>query len=126
MSDWLVEFTASGNPPSKSNSYRIVTIPNRGASLAKSSELKRWEELFALQIPPEAKRLNIEKTMRVEMDAYFPSWRSDLDNVTKAPLDVLQRHGVIKNDNRIIELYCRKFIDKENPRLEIKIKTLGA
>lgn len=124
--EWLVNFEAVGNPPAKSNSYRIVTIPGRGSSLAKSSELKRWEEVFGLQIPPEAKRLNIEKPMHVEIDAYFPSWASDLDNVTKAPLDVLQRHRVIKNDNRIIKIKLQKFIDKENPRIHVRIKTLGA
>lgn len=119
-----IEMTIKGEPPSKSNCYRVVIIKKHG-SLAKTTALKHYEKIFQLQIPPEYSQLLIEKTVRVEIDCYYKSMRRDLDNAAKAILDCLQHGKVIKNDNKVIELMMRKFIDKENPRAEIKITVLG-
>jgi Holliday junction resolvase RusA-like endonuclease len=127
-----IKMTIKGQPPSKSNLYKIITFhPKKGSgkkphsSLAKSGDLKKYEELFLLQIPPHYRGLMIEKVMRVEIRCYFRTMSNDLDNAAKGILDCLQHGRVIANDNRVIELEMRKYIDKEEPRAEITIKTLG-
>jgi len=119
-----VEFTIKGQPPSKSNCYRVITINGHG-SLAKSKKLVDYEKFFLLQIPPMYSGMMIEKTMRVEIDCYYKTMKPDLDNSAKTILDCLQKGRVIRNDNRVIELMMRKYIDKIRPRAEIKIKVLG-
>jgi len=40
----------------------------------------------------------------------------------KIVLDCLQRVKAIKNDNKTVGLFIRKFLDKLNPRIEFEIK----
>jgi crossover junction endodeoxyribonuclease RusA len=42
--------------------------------------------------------------VRVQLTLGPRDKRRDLDNCAKAPLDLLQRHGVIKNDSQITDL----------------------
>lgn len=113
-------FTILGQPPSKSNCYRVVRIGGHG-SLAKSKELKAYETLFSIQIPPWCRGRLLAEPMRVELDCYFKTMANDLDNAAKGVLDCLQQGEVIKNDNKVMELMMRKFVDKKNPRAEITI-----
>lgn len=113
--------TILGNPPSKSNSYKIITINGHG-SLAKTQPLKKYEEAFFWQVG-EIRGKMIEVPFEFYIDVYFPSNRSDLDNSLKIILDCLQKSKVIKNDNLCSLIFARKFIDKNNPRIEFKIKT---
>ena len=120
--------TVKGNAPSKSNCYFIIT--KKGAngkyhgSLAKSSSLTKYEESFIWQAG-HLRDLMINEPFDFDIDVYYPSKRSDLDNSLKAVLDSLQRIKCIKNDNNCAKIVARKFIDKENPRVEITIKTIG-
>ena len=100
----------NGVAPSKPNCMKIVSINGHGC-LAKTSALKLRD-------------LNINEPFEFYIDVYYPSKRSDLDNVLKLQLDVLQRIKCIKNDNNCCLIHARKFVDKENPRVEITIKTL--
>lgn len=81
--------------------------------------------MFLLQIPAHYRGLMIHKVFRCDIKFYFRSMASDLDNGWKCTLDCLQYGKVIKNDNLMIEQGGFKFIDKESPRLELMIKTLG-
>ena len=111
-----------GNAPSKANSYKIVSINGHGC-LAKTHSLKKYEESFIWQAG-KLRDLNINEPFEFYIDVYYPSKRSDLDNVLKLQLDVLQRIKCIKNDNNCCLIHARKFVDKENPRVEITIRTL--
>lgn len=111
-----------GNAPSKANCYKIVSINGHGC-LAKTSALKKYEESFIWQAG-NLRDLNINEPFEFYIDVYYPSKRSDLDNVLKLQLDVLQRIKCIKNDNNCCLIHARKFVDKENPRVEITIRTL--
>jgi len=108
-----------GNIPSKSNSYRIIKL-GKHASLTKTKKLKDYENSFYLQCK-EYKNKNIEGEFRFECDVYYDSKRPDLDGSFKAVLDCLQKVKAFKNDNKCVEIFARKFKDKENPRIEFKI-----
>lgn len=108
-----------GQPPSKSNLYRIVTINGHG-SLAKTSALREYEKKFYLQCGAYRDR-NISGFFKLEVDVYFQSNQPDLDNSLKCLLDCLQTVRAIKNDRQCTEIQARKFIDKNNPRIEFTI-----
>lgn len=121
----MIEGKILGNAPSKSNCYRIISMPGKNgkkghASLAKTSALKKYEDNFYMQVGKYRGAL-IEEYFNFEIDVYYPSNRSDLDNSLKVVLDCLQKAKVIKNDNKCTQIIARKFIDKDNPRIEFKI-----
>lgn len=107
------------NPPSKSNSYRIIRINGHG-SLAKTSALKAYEKSFYLQCN-HYRNKGIEGLFELHIDAYLSSQRQDLDNVLKGVLDCLEQCGAVKNDRNCTKIVANKFIDKEKPRIEFKI-----
>ena len=109
-----------GQPPSKSNAYRIITIHGHG-SLAKTQATKKYEESFFMQCG--IRNANIDKRFKLTMDVYFSSDRPDLDNSCKVVLDSLQQCHAIKNDRLCSEIHARKLIDKDNPRIEFVIET---
>lgn len=111
-----------GTPPSKSNSYRIVTF-NGHASLAKTKAMKQYEESFLWQVGG-IRDAKIDVPFEFYVDVYFPSKRSDLDGMLKGVMDCLQKANVIKNDNNCSLIHARKFIDKDNPRVEFRIITI--
>ena len=114
--------TIQGTPVSKSNAYRIITI-NGHASLTKTTAMKRYEESFLWQVGS-IRDANISVPFEFYLDVYFPSKRSDLDGCLKGILDCLQKAKVIKNDNNCCLIKARKFIDKDNPRIEFKLVTI--
>ena len=60
---------------------------------------------------------------RVELFAYFDSWRRDLGNVEKATMDaIIPVLG--GNDNRVVETHLYRYIDKNNPRLDVIVTTV--
>ncbi len=111
--------TIYGNPPSKSNSYRIITIKGHG-SLCKTKALTQYEKDFYIQCN-HYRNKNIEGYFEFHIDVYYPSQRSDLDNSLKCCLDCLQKVGAVKNDNLCIKIVAQKFLDKLNPRIEFEI-----
>ena len=111
-----------GTPPSKSNAYRIITIGGH-ASLAKSKAMQVYEESFLWQVGG-IRDAEVSVPFEFHVDVYFPSKRSDLDGMLKGVMDCLQKAKVIKNDNNCCLIHARKFIDKENPRVEFKIVTI--
>lgn len=112
----------TGTPPSKSNAYRIINIHGH-ASLTKTKAMHAYEERFLWQVG-NIRDANISVPFEFYLDVYFPSKRSDLDGCFKGVLDCLQKAKVIKNDNNCCLIHARKFIDKENPRVEFKIVTI--
>ena len=119
-----MEYTAKikGAPVSKSNSYRIIRV-NGHSELSKSDAMKRYEEAFMWQVGA-IRGANIKSMFEFYIDVYYPSKRSDLDGCLKAVLDCLQKAKVITNDNNCCLIHARKFIDKDDPRIEFRIVTL--
>ena len=110
-----------GDVPSKANSYKIITIGGH-ASLSKTKVLKEYEKSLYLQCP--YRGLNITTFFTIDMDVYYANNRKDLDGSFKILLDSLQQCGVIKNDRECVEIHARKLIDKNDPRVEITIRTI--
>lgn len=117
----VYEFIVMGQPPSKSNCYRIIKLGNHG-SLAKTPALKAYESTFFTQVPGNIREINLTSELDITLHCFFSSKRPDLDNAAKAILDCLQKAKVIKNDNLVYKLLMTKAIDKLNPRVEIIIK----
>ena len=113
--------TIYGQPPSKSNSYKIITI-NGHSKLGKTDTTKKYELNFFMQCT--LRKKGICKRFKLIIDIYFQSDRSDLDNALKIVLDCLQTSESIKNDRLCSEIYARKFIDKKNPRIEFTVEEL--
>lgn len=108
-----------GNPPSKSNCYKVVTFHGHG-SLAKTKALKEYEQQFFLQCG-RYRDANIREYFKIDIDVYYASQRPDLDNAMKVILDCLQACKAIENDRWLVELHARKFVDKYDPRIEFTI-----
>ena len=110
--------TIYGVVPSKSNSYRI-----NGRFIYKTKALKDYEASFIEQCKV-YKDANIEGNLRIDIKVYYPNRKSDLDGVTKAVLDLLQKVNAFDNDNKVAELFLKKGLDKENPRIEFSIQVV--
>jgi Holliday junction resolvase RusA-like endonuclease len=72
----------------------------------------------------------------VEIDSYWPRQRAlpraiglalgDVDAPLKLTLDALQQASVLDDDARVVEVRARKFIDKLNPRIEMRVRPATA
>ena len=94
-----------GQPPSKSNQYRIITLHGHG-SLAKTSAMKAYEKKFYLECGAYRNR-NISGFFELYVDVYF------------------QTCNAIKNDRNCVKIVANKFIDRVRPRIEFTIKEVG-
>lgn len=109
-----------GQVPSKSNGYRSIFV-NGQNRLVKSKQITAYEKSFYLQCNI-YRNLEICKFFEFYADIFFQSRKSDLDGCTKILLDCLQKVKAIKNDNKCVKIFLRKFIDKNNPRVEFILK----
>lgn len=114
-----MEQVIRGQVPSKSNCYKVITIKGHG-SLAKQANLKAYEKSFYLQCNIYRDK-NIKGLFGLEIDVFNSSQRPDLDNAFKVVLDCLQNCKAIENDRNCVEIIARKFVDKDNPRVEFTL-----
>ncbi len=111
-----------GNPPAKSNCYMPIVIPAKPGQKARATmittgNLKKYEKDFYIQCN-HYRNANIDEYFELDMDVYFPTQRSDLDNSLKVVLDCLQKVHAFSNDNLCTRITVRKFLDKLKPRIE--------
>lgn len=111
-----------GNVPSKSNSYRIG-VANGRHTLIKTDALRKYEKLFYIQCRNRNAMISGYFGLRVKV--FYASQRLDLDNSLKIILDCLQSARVITNDNRCVHIEADKYLDKENPRIELELWELA-
>ena len=111
-----------GQPPSKSNCYRIVKIGGH-ATLTKTQALRKYESAFFLQCSLRGKDINT--WFELYLDVYFASNRPDLDGALKVILDCLQTCKAIRNDRLCVKIVAQKFVDKERPRIEFELRTVN-
>ncbi|WP_442878982.1 RusA family crossover junction endodeoxyribonuclease [Bacteroides sp.] len=107
-----------GKVPSKSNCYKIITISGH-ASLGKTKGLKDYEKSFYIQCSERNRNINGFFELRVKV--FHENMRPDLDNSLKIILDCLQACKVIKNDRNCVKIVAEKYVDKNEPRIEIEL-----
>lgn len=134
-----ISFTILGEPASKANSRKIVTIADRPSSI-KSDKARSYEKAALQQIPPRF-RVQLTGPVRATLRIFYASERPDLDE--SIVLDVLQdryksvkqgdtktrvlvQKGVYVNDRQVREKHVYHGIDRKNPRVEITIEPVQA
>jgi Holliday junction resolvase RusA-like endonuclease len=107
-----------GEPASKSNSRRLVTIRGQ-ARLIKSQKALDYVAVVRATHPPLSPLL--EGDLRMTADVYYASRRPDLD--VSLILDALQ-DIVYRNDRQVREMHLYHHLDRENPRAEITLEEM--
>lgn len=109
-------FTINGEPASKANSRRLVTIKGRPAFI-KSAKALAYVKSFQAQCP-QMGDLMLEGDLEARIKIYYASRRPDLDE--SVILDCMQGF-IYKNDRQVRRKVIEWGLDKENPRAEIVI-----
>jgi Holliday junction resolvase RusA-like endonuclease len=107
-------------PVSKSNSYKVT----KSGRLRVSKEVEVFESFFIKLLPEEVANANIENPFCLELDLWVQNKAQDLDNLAKSILDCLETAGAFENDNLCYRLIMNKFIDKNDPRIKLKLYEL--
>lgn len=113
-----MKITLCGNPISTNELYRrhghIIYMSNKG---------KRMKESYQWQAKTQCRGFKcLTEPFKVGIKLYFgDNRRRDIDNYNKILLDSLS--GIIwKDDRQIQKMSIEKFVDLENPRIEIEVK----
>lgn len=111
-----VSFVIFGEPASKANQRKLVTIKGRPAFI-KSQKARDYVEAFKKQCPSLGDQM-LEGELYVRMTIYYASRRPDLDE--SVILDCMQ-DLIYKNDRQVREKHIYWGLDKDNPRSEIEV-----
>jgi Holliday junction resolvase RusA-like endonuclease len=130
----MLRFTIQGEPASKANQRKLVTLKGKPA-LIKSPKALDYVQSALLQIPMAA-RQRLEGPIEVHMRIFYRTEKPDLDE--SVILDVLQdqwarvngqriliQSGVYRNDRQVRRKVIEHGIDKQRPRAEISIQSLN-
>ncbi len=113
-------FVILGEPASKANQRRLVTIKGRPAFI-KSAKANDYAKSFAAQCAEQAAKQGIiptTKDVRVELVIHYSSRRPDLDE--SVILDAMQ--GIVyANDRQVRQRAAYWALDKEMPRAVIRV-----
>lgn len=109
-------FVIFGEPASKANSRRLVTIKGRPSSI-KSQKALDYVSAFKIQCANQVKAMT-SADVRVEMVIHYSSRRPDLDE--SVILDAMQ--GIVyANDRQVKQREVYWALDKELPRAVIRV-----
>jgi Holliday junction resolvase RusA-like endonuclease len=113
-----VRLILHGEPASKANSRRLVTIRGQ-ARLIKSQKALDYVAAVKRTYPPLVPLL--EGDLRMVADVYYATRRPDLD--ASLILDALE--GIAyRNDRQVREMHLYHHLDRENPRAEITLEEM--
>tara|TARA_R100000315_G_C5230964_1_gene141991 strand:- start:1527 stop:1901 length:375 start_codon:yes stop_codon:yes gene_type:complete len=112
-------FIVHGEPASKSNSRKLVTIKGRPAFI-KSDKARKYVKQFEEQCPQMGDSMFLDD-VEVEMTVFYASRRPDLDE--SVILDCMQGF-IYKNDRQVKRKVVTWGLDKENPRSEITVRLM--
>ncbi len=124
-------------PPGINQSYKIIKVRTKASryahTLSSSDSLAQFKHdahnallfkrsSFQWDVIQDIGASNTKIPLSVELDFYFVTlWTRDIDGGIKAALDVsFDFMGL--NDNLIVDLRVGKYVDRQNPRCEIKVK----
>jgi len=122
-----MKLTLIGDPRTKKNSQRLITVNGRHIPLT-SKAYAEYREGCLKQITGTRRLLNINFPVNVKVLYYMRTRRKvDLLNLLEATCDILVDAGVLEDDNsRIVAGHdgSRVLYDKDNPRAEIEITVI--
>ncbi len=110
-----VDIKIYGEPASKANSRKLVTIRGRPAFI-KSKKARDYVAMFDKQCPALTEML--EGDLSVTMTIFYATRRPDLDE--SVILDCMQ-DKIYKNDRQVKEKHIYWGLDRDNPRAEITV-----
>jgi len=114
-----LELFLSKLPVPKSNRY----IRRKGGKVFKPPRVVNWEVRAIWELREQYKGEPIDWEVSVDVVLILPNRRKrDIDNMLKSLWDVLEKAGVIKNDNLIYEVRTIKKVEKGKEGVYIKIK----
>ena len=114
-----VELFLSRLPVPKSNRY----IRRRGGKVFKHPRVTNWEARAIWEIKQQYNGKPLDFELSVDITIILPNRRKrDIDNMLKSLWDILEKAGVIKNDNLIYEVHTVKRVEKGREGVYIKIK----
>jgi Holliday junction resolvase RusA-like endonuclease len=134
MSNAILNFTVYGEPASKANSRKLVTISGKPRFI-KSKKAREYVETFAKQCPQIDPPLDGD--LKVTIKIYYASRRPDLDE--SVILDCMQsettgsmakktkkiiRPNVYLNDRQVKEKHVTWGLDPDCPRAEIEVEEI--
>lgn len=135
--DWNpLRFVVHGAPVSQKNSREIVHVKlPSGKVIPKvvaNKQVKAWHESARLQLKFQGSRQDAaelggeDRELITTIVAYLGSGQHiDPDNIAAAPLDALQRAGIVTNDYWCAPLHVFRERDTRDPRIEITLEPLG-
>lgn len=111
---------------SQKGTYNPKQYTNYKKALAQAIRQKFGD--LAQQVPPagskERSRYLKERRFRLIVEVHRTARRGDADNFLKTVQDAIQQAGIIGDDSQLDEVYCRKYIDKQNPRIGFALEEL--
>lgn len=102
-------------PPSANRYWRNF----RGRAVV-SKEAKEYKEIVGW-LCQSVEHPRLDGPVSIQMDVYRARKSGDLDNFTKCLLDSLNGY-VYQDDSQVVEIHARRFDDKANPRVEVRIR----
>tara|TARA_R100001015_G_C4634392_1_gene200820 strand:- start:1481 stop:1855 length:375 start_codon:yes stop_codon:yes gene_type:complete len=115
----VIEFEIVGEPASKANSRKLVTIKGRPAFI-KSEKARKYVKSFQEQCPKLDTLMDVDVSVWIKI--YYATRRPDLDE--SVILDAMQ-DLIYVNDRQVKEKHIYWGLDRDNPRSEIKIQSLS-
>ena len=122
MTPSVIEFTVEGEIPSMKNTLRFSRA---GHPYHADNAVKEYKEAFWLQLPNSFRLIKIEGPVRVDLQVCQKDHKKDAHNAQDLVFDCLQHCGLIGNDRHIVEWSGKSFIDKQKPRVWVRIEKLG-
>ncbi len=114
-----IELFLSKLPVPKSNRY----IRRKGGKVFKPPRVVNWEARAIWELREQYNGEPIDYEISVDIVLILPNRRKrDIDNMLKSLWDVMEKAGVIKNDNLIYEVRTVKKIEKGKEGVYIRIK----
>lgn len=111
-----------GNLSSMKNNRERATNRRTGKPmLIKSRKARDWINDAMLQITGE-KRIGLTCKVKLVVHVHYRNPQSDLD--IELLCDLLQKTGVIKNDNQIYEKHSFKHLDETDPHVVWCVETI--
>ena len=124
--NFIWKFTILGKPVSQKNAKRVGVAKGR-AYMYTPANVKAWHksavQQIGVQLLENAYPIIPHRTeMEVRIVSYLDKGQAiDVDNLAAAPLDVMEKAGVYKNDYWIRCIISSRKKDWAKPRVEIEI-----